>query len=423
MNTTTQRSSVAEGRVTLRKQAKREALFAEAAQQLNDRGAGGVVLSEIGAAVGLSRNALYYYVADRADLVFQSYVRSCELTAKAIAIAAGQGDAVAAITTYVEATMAFDRSPAAVLCDVDALDEERSAEIHALQTSNTEALRALFRRGVDEGVFRPHDDEVAAQSLAGMMSWILLTPRWTNRPDVPEGREIAVRTICSIVFDGLAADGQALSPRRIDINSLLARPFDAFDRRQSGEIKMQQLAAAASRLFNRKGIEGVSLDEVALEVGATKSVIYHYFKDKTDLVANCYRRSLDLHETIQTTCHALAGASAADRIATLMDLSCQAQIGPLSPLMMQAGFLNLPLADRTATAERITGFRKIWVAFCEAGVAEGSCRAIDPTYSGVASTGLFSWLPKWRRPDHRLSPAELSAELVDLLMLGLRRRD
>jgi AcrR family transcriptional regulator len=423
MNTKTPRSSEAEGRLTRRKQAKREALFAEAAQQLNDRGAGSVVLSEIGAAVGLSRNALYYYVADRTDLVFQSYVRSCELTASDLEAAARQGAAIPAITAFVEATMAFDRPPAAVLCDVDALDDERRAEIHALQARNTDALRALFRLGVEEGVFRPHDDEVAAQSLAGMMSWILLTPGWTNRPDLPEGRAIAVRTICSMVFDGMAADGQTLSPRPIDINALLSRPFDAFDRRQSGEIKMQQLAAAASRLFNRKGIDGVSLDEVGLEVGATKSVIYHYFKDKTDLVAYCYRRSLDLHETIQTTCHGLPDASAADRIATLIDLSCQAQIGPLSPLMMQAGFLNLPEADRTETAARITGFRKIWVGLCESGVAAGDCRNMDAVYSGVAATGLFSWLPKWRRADHRLSPTALSTELVSLVMLGLRRRE
>ena len=404
---------------TQRRLAKREALFAEAAHQLNEHGAGSVVLSQIARAVGLSRNALYYYAADRADLVFHSYARSCQLAAADIEAAAAKPGAEQAIAALVERTLAFDRPAAAVLSDVDVLDEPRRVEIRALQARNTEAIRALFRRGVTQGLFRPHDDEVVAQSLAGMLSWALLSARWTNREDGPHVRQVAIATICAILFDGLATPGQSLPDRRIDLNSLLLRPFDAFDRRQSGEIKMQQLLAAASRLFNRKGIDGASLDEIGVEIGATKGVIYHYFKDKTDLAVSCYLRALELHETFQAASYAQEG-SAVHRLASMMDLSCQAYTGAWSPLMLQPGFFNLPDQARETIIQGMRGISGAWVEQFNAGVAEGGFRPLDPAHAAVAAAGLFTWLPKWRTPDHRLSPTQLSEEIVALLMLGLR---
>ena len=52
----------------------------------------------------------------------------------------------------------------------------------------------------------------------------------------------------------------------------------------------------ASQLFNRRGIDGVSLDDITAELGATKGALYHYLDNKADLVVRCYRRSFDLTE-------------------------------------------------------------------------------------------------------------------------------
>ena len=52
----------------------------------------------------------------------------------------------------------------------------------------------------------------------------------------------------------------------------------------------------ASRLFNESGIDGVSLEQIAAALGATKGVLYHYFADKGELVLRCYERSASLDE-------------------------------------------------------------------------------------------------------------------------------
>ena len=63
-------------------------------------------------------------------------------------------------------------------------------------------------------------------------------------------------------------------------------------------MKTEELLRTASRLFNRKGIDATSLDEIGAAVGATKSVVYHYLTDKPDLVAQCYRRAFALGERV-----------------------------------------------------------------------------------------------------------------------------
>ena len=71
---------------------KRQILLEEAARQINDRGAGAVSLNDIAECAGLSRNALYYYVTDRADLTFQCYLRTCEAATENLAAAYEQGN-------------------------------------------------------------------------------------------------------------------------------------------------------------------------------------------------------------------------------------------------------------------------------------------------------------------------------------------
>lgn len=56
-------------------------------------------------------------------------------------------------------------------------------------------------------------------------------------------------------------------------------------KRQAIEMK-QRIQAAALDLFNQKGFENVSIEELAQEVGCSVGNIYHYFKNKEALAAS-----------------------------------------------------------------------------------------------------------------------------------------
>lgn len=50
------------------------------------------------------------------------------------------------------------------------------------------------------------------------------------------------------------------------------------------EIRVQELQAAALRVISRKGLDGVTMQEIADEAGLAKGTLYLYFKDREDLL-------------------------------------------------------------------------------------------------------------------------------------------
>jgi len=55
--------------------------------------------------------------------------------------------------------------------------------------------------------------------------------------------------------------------------------------REHRDAKKQQLIRTARTLFNRKGFEAVSIDEIMSNAGLTRGGFYSYFKSKGELYA------------------------------------------------------------------------------------------------------------------------------------------
>lgn len=401
--------------------AKRDRLLDEAATQINARGAGAIVLNDIAETVGLSRNALYYYVADRADLVFRCYLRACEATADSLAWACEAASPSEQIGRYVEAELDFDKPAQAILTDVDYLPEPQRGLIREQQARNVTALQALIEDGIASGVFRDCDTEIAAQSLVGLVSWTRLSAGWLGYRDDRTARRRLAKAITELFLHGFSTRTDLRTRFDIDAEALVARPFNAFDRQQTNEVKIGQLIAAASRLFNRRGIDGVSLDDVSASVGATKGAVYHYFDDKADLVVRCYRRAFELYDLIMAT-SIQRGRNGFERALLTLHLNVQAQVGSLSPLMLQPGRMSLPQEDMDRITKASRRLRLSTTRNLRQGVADGSCRPGDSAFMGEVGAGIFLWLPKWLPEDHGRSPMRIADEITDLIGHGIEKR-
>jgi AcrR family transcriptional regulator len=51
-----------------------------------------------------------------------------------------------------------------------------------------------------------------------------------------------------------------------------------------GQASRERIIASAADLVGERGVDGTSLDDVLATAGASKSQLYHYFRDKGDLV-------------------------------------------------------------------------------------------------------------------------------------------
>src|SRR5512140_3547260 len=81
--------------------------------------------------------------------------------------------------------------------------------------------------------------------------------------------------------------------------SVSLSPRKAFaDRRRDPETKREAVLQTAAQLFLEKSYGRTSLNDVANRLNITKPALYHYFRNKEQILLECYRLGCGLIEEI-----------------------------------------------------------------------------------------------------------------------------
>jgi AcrR family transcriptional regulator len=79
-------------------------------------------------------------------------------------------------------------------------------------------------------------------------------------------------------------------------------------RARRAERKREEIVRAGLKVFAVKGFGGATMDDIALELEATKGLLYHHFKTKDDLLREILARN-ELTAGFETILHGLAEES------------------------------------------------------------------------------------------------------------------
>jgi AcrR family transcriptional regulator len=397
------------------------ALLDAAAAEFNLYGVAGASLSRITQKVGLTRAALYYYVESREDLAFRCYERACRRMADDLAAAQKSGrTGLERVRGFILATLDAARPAGVVLTDVACLDDARRTEIESIHGRNAAQLRRFIADGVADGSVRACDAEVVAQAILGMLFWAPLAGEWAPGSG-DEVKRHAAHTLAELVTDGVAGDPDARFDCPLDVGALAFRPGNAFDREAAAAQKTELLTRTASHLFNRRGIDGTSLDQLTQELGATKGAFYQYFRDKQTLVVECHKRAQRLFVGIADAAERL-GRTGAERGLIGLHLLTQAYASDLSPLAPLTGLEALPAKARGPILKRAQELQQRYERYSREGVKDGSYRPFELRTLSTTAAGVFAWIPRWRRDDDPRAPRAIADEMVALFARGLRSR-
>lgn len=398
---------------------KLAALLDAAAGEFNAYGVAGASLSRIARAVGVTRAALYYYIESREDLAFHCYARACHGTAQDLAAAAAGRSGLERVRAYVLRALDPARPAGVVLSDIACLRPAQREQVEDAHGRNVAALREFIESGVRDRSIRDCDAEIAAQALVGMLAWVPLADEWAGAGE--DVRRHAAQALAGLVSDGVAADPAYPFACPLEVANYAFRPGNAFDREAASAMKVELLTRAASRLFNRRGIDGTSLDQITQALGATKGAFYQYLPDKTALIVECHRRQLDLSARIADAA-GRAGHNGLERSLLGLHLLVQAFASELSPLSPLTGVEALPARARAGIRRRGRELARRYEQFNREGIRDGSLRRIEVRTLATVGAGVFSWIPKWRRDDDPRSPRMIADETAALFLRGLRRR-
>jgi AcrR family transcriptional regulator len=401
---------------------RQEQLLDEAAKQLNARGVNDTSLTELAETLGLTRAALYHYVCNREDLVFQCYRRSCFVMLAHLRSVDEVRDPKDRLAAFIERALEETAPEFASFSEIGLLGSAERLEVLDTYGSLVARIGDLIAAGIAAGQFRRCDKRVAARSIVSLMFWPALAPRW-SAPIPPPPRSQLIAALKNVLFSGFATvTAKVEAPPVIDLSPLGQQPHDAFDRVAIAAAKREKILATASRMFNLRGIQATSLDDIAAAFGATKRTLYHFVGNKQALMTACFRRAYDMFVFAATSAAALS-CSGIEALAAYYRAGFIIQIrSDLAPLRPLAGYDTIDAESRAVidggTLELLTAYRSIVAK----GKADGSIRDIDLDQANLVTPGISIWLVKGLHDDLDLGPEVIAMEMANLICLGLSAR-
>ena len=184
---------------------------------------------------------------------------------------------------------------------------------------------------------------------------------------------------------------------------------------------LDSLLDIAVAVFNERGYDATSMDELAARLGITKSAIYHHVPSKVELLRLALDRALDALFAVTAEPGATSGP-AIDRLEHVVR-------GSVGVLTEQLPFVTLLLRVRgnspveEAALRRRREFDRIVTDLVGAAEEEGDVRPdVDPAVTSRLLFGTVNSLTEWYRPDGGLSADDLADALVATTFQGLRAR-
>lgn len=184
---------------------------------------------------------------------------------------------------------------------------------------------------------------------------------------------------------------------------------------------LDSLLDVAVEVFNERGYDATSMEELAARLGVTKSAIYHHVPSKVDLLRLALDRALDALFAVTEEPGATTGP-AIDRLEHVVR-------GSVRVLAAELPFVTLLLRVRgnspveQEALQRRREFDRVVTDLVRAAEDEGSVRPdVDPAITSRLLFGTVNSLTEWYRPGGGLSADDLADALVISTFEGLRTR-
>jgi AcrR family transcriptional regulator len=185
------------------------------------------------------------------------------------------------------------------------------------------------------------------------------------------------------------------------------------------------LLAVTVQVFNERGYDGTSMEDLSRAAGISKSSIYHHVKGKEELLRLAVGRALDglfgiLDEPGATTGTALA------RLQHVVHRTTEVLLAELPYVTLLLRVRGNTAAEQWALQRRREFDHRVAALVAEA-VAEGSLRAdVEPRLATRLLFGMINSLVEWYRPDGPdadRSAARVVDAVSELAFHGLRATD
>ena len=375
-----QRSPFSRG---LQRETKRAAVLSCAAKLFNTKGARSTTLADVASRLGLTKTSLYYYVANKEDLIYQCYEANVRQAHAQLDAAERDADAPLDQLLYF-----LESQVATTLRSLDGEGDFYAAplEVASLTAGHRQALEEGYRRllrrlielmqwGIRQGTIRPCNPVVTIRAILGALDWSFY---WLY--EMPREEATTVSDVLRDLFsNGLLASTGISETEALPSPEHLPVDEDVFDRDTQNRLKQEAFLKAGTRCFNQKGFSGTSLDEIAEKLQVSKGAFYYHFANKEALLTQCFDYTLDQLERVMARVASLDGSPVMK-----LEVACRQifslQNSDQGPLVHFNAITALPPAVRQRLLTRLGSVHGTLEHFIEEAVRE---RQFRPVPAGI----------------------------------------
>lgn len=190
------------------------------------------------------------------------------------------------------------------------------------------------------------------------------------------------------------------------------------------DLVRDELLGKAAGLFARRGYANTTIQDIANELGLSRSSLYHYFSSKEEVL-----RALIDTET----------AGSHDFLARLRDDASLTAAERLRQAVLSSVSRRLEGGSKMRVLERLEGdmpeemleqfnsvrrqILQLYIDIVEAGVRSGEFRLVDTKITAFAVLGMCNWTAWWYSPAGSRTPEQIAEAMADFAIKALERGD
>jgi AcrR family transcriptional regulator len=374
-----------------------------------------MTLADVAASVGLITTSVTYYFKKKEDLAAACFLSGIErldaLIGEALQEPSPQARLHRFLSLYLDLKARIRMQGEAAIptfSDVRALTEPHLSRVRSAYADLFRRVRSLF----EADGFAWMDKRMSTARTHMIMEQLFWAVVWLSRYEVEDYPRIRDRMF-EIFEHGLSAPGALWRPARLDVDDRSFPDPQAASR--------DQFLVAATRLINREGYRGASVEKISAELNVTKGSFYHHNVGKDDLVAECFERTFRLMRAAQSA--AMRGEGDQwTRLTTAAAALVEHQLSDRGPLLRSSAFSALPETIRGDMIQQSNRVSDRFSAMISDGVAEGSIRPVDPVIAAQMLNAALNASQELRFVVRGVKPHEGANLYARPLLMGVFAR-
>jgi AcrR family transcriptional regulator len=190
------------------------------------------------------------------------------------------------------------------------------------------------------------------------------------------------------------------------------------DRKRNPDGKRVAVLHTAVRMFLERSYGRTSMDDVATQLNITKPALYHYFRNKEEILVEIYRLGTDLIDEMLDSIEA-DEKPGLDKVADFIAGYIQIVTGDFGRAVIRLDDGELSKAGRKLVRGRKREIDHRLRAIIEGGIGDGSIASCDAKIASFLLAGAIHGMAAWYEPTGPLKLSAITNQYVRLLTGGL----